>query len=155
VIASRFTEGRRAWTFATLPFVFLLVGVGFLTARESNARMAQIEEREARARVVQARFDEIHADFTFRGEFAVDDPTVASILVIDAETQSLAQVQHEGQSITTYCVGALEGETLRLVGELDLHDYVDASGATIYDRYTVLTGLERAPDCNHERYDFR
>jgi hypothetical protein len=155
VIASRFADGPRAWTLAVLPFVFVLLGHGFLVARRSAALRERQAEDEERAREVQARFDEIPADFRYRGAFAIDDPRVASILVIDPETGSLAEVAQERQSIVTYCLGALEGETLTLSGEPDLHDFVDASGATVYDRFTVRTDPAAAPaDCDYERYDF-
>lgn len=155
VIASRFADGPRGWTLAALPFVFVALGHGFLVAREGAARSEREARREERARAVQARFDEIPADFRHRGGFAVDDPRIASILVIDADTGRLAQVDQEPLSLETYCLGALAGEVLTLAGEPDLHDYVDASGATVYDRFTVRTDPAGAPvDCDYERYDF-
>lgn len=156
VIASRVTEGPRGTVLAALPFVFVVVGHGFLVARRGPARGEWDEPRGGRASVVRARFDELPADFTYRGELA-GDVELASILVIDAETGSLARVDLEELSIVTYCLGTLEGDTLRLVGELDLdlHDYVDASGGTIYDRFTVVTDpAGPRTDCHPERYDF-
>ena len=155
VIASRSTDGPRGSALAALPFLFVLVGHGLLVARQGDARRRRRAADEERARVVQARFDELDAAFTYRGAFEIDDTVVASILVIDEEARSIARVDREPLSLVTFCMGALEGQTLWLSPDLDLHDYVDASGATVYDRFTIVADPAGPPtDCNHERYDF-
>lgn len=62
VVASRRTEGNRSWALAASPFLLVLVGQAFLGHRVSSAQTSRDEEVQARARVVQSRFDEIPAE---------------------------------------------------------------------------------------------
>jgi hypothetical protein len=156
VVASRRTEGDLSWALAASPFALLLVAQAFLGHRVSSAQTSRDEEQEARARMVQSRFDEIPAELRrHRDSFGEFSELLDSVLVIDADTQSLVRVDHERQSLLALCVGRIDGSTLELYGDTSLEDYTDSAGRTVYDRFTVVRADQpERPDCNYERYSF-
>jgi hypothetical protein len=156
VIASRRTEGKRAWGFVALSFLLVAVGHAFLTHRRSSAMGEELERERARRELVQSRFDAIPADFRHRGSFGEYPDPIDSILVIEADTQSLVRVDNQGVSLSAFCVARIRGSTLEVYDEPALReDYADDAGRTVQDRFTVVPGTEPdAPECDYERYTF-
>ncbi len=147
--------GDRSWALTALPFVLVAAGHLVLALRAGSAQSSRDAERESRARVVQARFDEIPASFRHRGSFGELSEQLDSVLVIDDASQSIVRVDHERESLVAICVGRIEGTTLRLVDDTSVRDYADESGRTVYERFTVLPGEAAGrTDCAYERYTF-
>lgn len=155
VIASRYSEGNRAWALAASPFVFMLVGHAFLDHQRSSARASHEVEERSRARDVQSRFDATTRQFSRRGDFGESSDLLGSILVIDHATHTMVRVDHRRESLEAFCVGGIDGNTLELWGEMGVHGYTDDAGRTVEERFTVARGHQpEGADCPDEAYSF-